>query len=467
MTVALRWAQPVIVTKAYPGMLEESEDLGEPAPSPRRWLRSLLKRRPSGDVLWLIGGQALLAIGQLAGIRLLTDTVRPEIYGTVSIVLGLVVLGRSQFSLPFAMAAMRQYAEAKRRDDVGMLKRVLRHWLTRSQGIAAALVVLVGFPYCFWQSISLWLPLLTFGLFVVDGEITMKAALLNASRRHRSYSLLRGAEAWTRPILAVALVHLFRPSAAVVLVGFLGAGLMLVAVISVGRSAASETTNGPLDQELSRRVWRFSMPLLPIAPVEWVSSLSDRYLIGGMIGLDAAGIYAASYGLISQPFLMGGIVLENYYRPHYYDALADNEPASAQRIFTTWYGLTAAMCVLGLIAVIVLKSLIVTLFLAESYRSAASLLFPIALGNAFFALSQVSERFLHGQERTGLCVVSRTIGAVISVVAGVPMIYLYGIEGAAWAVPIYYGCQLASAMLIVHRTALLALNRPVLNGQDA
>ena len=71
--------------------------------------------------------------------------------------------------------------------------------------------------------------------------------------------------------------------------------------------------------------------------MEWVSSLSDRYVIGGLIGLDAAGIYAASYGLISQPFLMAGIVLENYYRPHYYDALADNESDVAQRTLTTWF----------------------------------------------------------------------------------------------------------------------------------
>jgi hypothetical protein len=47
------------------------------------------------------------------------------------------------------------------------------------------------------------------------------------------------------------------------------------------------------------------------------------------------------------------------------------------------------------------------------------------------------------------------------------MIYLYGIQGAAWAVPIYYGCQLASAMLIVRRIDILTAKRPILGGQDA
>ena len=223
-----------------PKMIPESEELGESAPIAEYRAAQLLKRLPSGDVLSLILGQALLAVGQLAGVRFLTETVLPETYGTVSIVLGLVVLGRSQFSLPFAMAAMRQYAEADRRDDVGMLRQVVRHWLIRSQCVAAALVLLVGVPYCLFRSISLWLPLLTFGLFVVDAEIMMEAAFLNASKRHLAYSLLRGAEAWIRPILAVVLVHLISPSAPVVLVGYLVGGLMLVVAINVACASSGD-----------------------------------------------------------------------------------------------------------------------------------------------------------------------------------------------------------------------------------
>jgi O-antigen/teichoic acid export membrane protein len=456
-----------MTSNTHPQTLEKIEEQAGPHSAQGHRFAYPLKRRPSGDVLWLISGQVLLAVGQLAGVRFLTETVRPEIYGTVSIVLGLVVLGRSQFSLPFAIASMRQYAEAARRDDVDMLKRVVRYWLVRSQGIAAALVLLFGVPYCFFRSISLWLPVFTFGLFVVDSEIGLEAAFLNASKQHRIYSLLRGAEAWFRPILAVVLVHLFSASAAVVLVGYLVGGLILVIVITVARSSGREAITRPVDQELTRRVWRFCLPLFPIAPVEWVSSMSDRYVISGLIGLDAAGIYAASYGLMSQPFLMAGTVVENYYRPHYYDALADNESSSARRILAKWFLLTAVVCVLGLIAVIAFRSLIVSLFLAESYRTATALLFPIALGNALFALSQVSERFLQGQERTDLCLVSRMIGAGMSLAAGIPMIYFYGLPGAAWAVPLYYGCQLASAMLIIRRMESLTVKRRLLLGEVA
>jgi O-antigen/teichoic acid export membrane protein len=381
--------------------------------------------------------------------------------------MGLVVLGRSQFSLPFAMASMREYAEADRRDDVAMLRRSVRYWLTRSQGVAAALIFAVGVPYCLWRSVSLWLPVLTFALFVVDSEITVAAAYLNASKRHRSYSLLRGAEAWIRPGLAVALVYVLRPSASVVLVGYLLGGFLLAAIVAIPGLCGRTAPVGALDDQLTRRVWRFCLPLFPIAPVEWISSLSDRYLISGFINLNAAGIYAAAYGLISQPFLMAGIVLENYYRPHYYDALADKKCQDASRLFRTWFVQTAVVCAFGLIAVMLLKSVIVAVFLAPSYRTAESLLLPIALGNACFALSQVSERFLHGRNRTDLCLVSRTVGACMSLVAGIPMIYVYGLLGAAWAVPIYYGSQLACGMLIVYSLTRSPDIREVLTGENS
>ena len=250
-------------TETLPRRIDEACPRTAPAPSFGRRFAHALKRRPSNDVLWLTGGQALLALGQLAGVRFLTETVPPEIYGTVSIVLGLVVLGRSQFSLPFAMASMRHYAEASRRDDVGMFRRVIRYWLLRAQGVAAALILFLGVPYCLSRSISLWLPALAFGLFVVDSEITLAASFLNASKRHKTYSLVRGAEAWIRPLLAVGLVYLLGPSAAVVLVGYFVGGSILVAVIALSGSRTRAATTGPIDQEVTRRVWRFCLPLFP------------------------------------------------------------------------------------------------------------------------------------------------------------------------------------------------------------
>ena len=171
-------------------------------------------------------------------------------------VLSAVRDGRDETVCGGRQTRRRRHAEASHQVLADSISRELRPpWFS-----------LFGVPYCLYQSISLWLPALTFGLLVVDSEIMMEAAFLNASKRHRGYSLLRGAEAWIRPILAVALVHLLRPSAAVVLAG-LPRGW-----VDVGRRdqrrcvrVVARQTSGPVDRELTS-------PSLAILP----SALPDR-----------------------------------------------------------------------------------------------------------------------------------------------------------------------------------------------
>src|ERR1700728_4063987 len=91
----LLWPSPVTNIDTPPQTCRRSEQRCEPAPRHGHSFLELLRRRPSGDVLCLTGGQALLAIGQVAGVRFLTEAVPPDMYGTVSVFLGLVVLGRS------------------------------------------------------------------------------------------------------------------------------------------------------------------------------------------------------------------------------------------------------------------------------------------------------------------------------------------------------------------------------------
>ena len=52
--------------------------------------------------------------------------------------------------------------------------------------------------------------------------------------------------------------------------------------------------------KLFRRIILFILPLLPIPILNWIQSMGDRYLIAGAMGLTEAGLYAATYGLVSQ-----------------------------------------------------------------------------------------------------------------------------------------------------------------------
>ena len=67
----------------------------------------LKERQLFGDAFWALFGQLASAIALLAGTRILTELVTPDIYGQVALLNGFVALGVTLFSYPFICAGMR------------------------------------------------------------------------------------------------------------------------------------------------------------------------------------------------------------------------------------------------------------------------------------------------------------------------------------------------------------------------
>ncbi|MBV8267213.1 MAG: hypothetical protein JO252_12870, partial [Planctomycetaceae bacterium] len=110
-----------------------------------------MSRNTISDGAWLVSGQGLTAISMLVGVRLLTEAVPPEVYGAVSLMVGILTLGRNLFCFPFCQASLRFYSDAARRGQVGELRAILIRYLSRSSLLLAGLIVLLGIPYCMWR----------------------------------------------------------------------------------------------------------------------------------------------------------------------------------------------------------------------------------------------------------------------------------------------------------------------------
>jgi O-antigen/teichoic acid export membrane protein len=179
---------------------------------------------------------------------------------------------------------------------------------------------------------------------------------------------------------------------------------------------------------------RYSLPLIGLALVAWFNGMIDRYLIGGSLGLEEAGLYIAAYGLVSRPFLMVAQIVEQTLRQTYYQAVTDGDRSLSETLFRRWLGGVAIGCGFGLLAVITLQQQLATLFLGVAFRSAASLMPWIAAGYSLLALSQVFERRLYAVRRTGQVLLIQTIGAGAMTVLLALWLHDDGLLGAAHAV---------------------------------
>ena len=403
-------------------------------------------------------GQVASALGALVGIRLLTEFMQPATFGTLSLLMGVAVLAQGFSTTPLTQSVLRFYPACANNSTTGHLRRIS---VRAVLGICAAVGVILLVGWYFWRARyggSVWTGAILAVMLMVDGLRALEVTLLNAARRQSPMALWIGLEAWLRPLVAVLVVFWVGESAESVLVGYLGAslGLFLLFRIALGTiPGLAEGSDGtaPRESDLANRMTRYALPLVPLALVGWISAQADRYLIGGMIDLAAAGIYSAMYGLVSRPFLLAGTAVELTLRPVLYQAIADGNEQKARLVEHRWLYALVAVSALGTAGFMLLHQVLSTLLLAESYRDYSYLMPWLAVGYSFLVVAQFYERLCYARDKTAAGLTIQTAGAIASIIIAIPLVSRYGIEGAAVAVPCYFLFQMMLARAMARKAA--------------
>jgi O-antigen/teichoic acid export membrane protein len=255
---------------------------------------------------------------------------------------------------------------------------------------------------------------------------------------------------------AIALVVFFTATPSVVLCGYLVASVF-VYIAFRGNAHAPEnkaeiSKTVDIDaKQVARNLVSYALPLIPVAAAGWASGLADRYVIGGALGLAAAGCYAAVYALMSRPFLMVGDIIELTVRQVYYGAVAANDAGRARIVFIAWLGLAAVVACIGFVFALLFHEQLANWLLAEPYRQSADLMPWIAAGYACLMLSQVFSRVCYAYHDTNSVLWIEAVGATFRLATLFPLIFQYGLPGAAAAVLLGFAVQLMAAALLAHR----------------
>lgn len=418
-----------------------------------------MKTRLLSDAFWTATGQVASAVGMIAGIRLLTEFVAPRTFGEVALCLGVATLAMNVVCTPLTQAALHFFPAMTSRNAVGSMRASLAHALARVGlwGLPLVVVAMLVVGFSAGADAALVVGLVA-ALLACDCVRSVELTFLNASRMHKHYALWSAAEACLRPCVAAAAVFLMHESAAVVLAGYLATSVVLLGLFlrKIRGSATVVDPALPRDTGWDGKMWRYALPLVPLGFIGWANGLGDRYVIGGVLSIADAGLYAAIYGLASRPFLMLGQSVELAMRPVFQSAVSAQRRRDANRLLLAWLCAVAGAGVLGLAAMTLWSTPLVELLLAEEYRRAADLLPWIASGYCLLAISDVFTRvsFAHGKTHRVLAIVA--CAALAGVVATYTGARLWGLLGAAMAVPVYFGVQLVVAMVAArasHRQA--------------
>lgn len=414
-----------------------------------------LRTQILADGGWVVLGQIGVALGTLIGIRLLTEVVPPDVFGGVTLVSGVVALGIGVSCSPVFQAVLRAYPESKSGDEIAALRKnaISILWVRGAWGYAAFLTGWLIFSY--FREASLSIGILVAALLAVESVRSLESTFLSAARRQRPFALISASEAWGRPLVAIVCVGVLGPTIQAVLTGYLATSL--VVLVCFYMLLTPEGMHGSLaqissDSGLKERLEQYSLPLVPLGLIGWVTGVGDRYMLAGMLGIEAAGVYAAIYGLISRPFLLLGNAVELTFRPIYNQAVATGKPFHDRRVLFTWLGIVGGLGSVGFVILAGFADVVVRLLLAKEYRASVILVPWIAGGYLLLILSYVFEKVCYAYGTTRLVLLIQLCGALLSLSISYTAIRSWGLMGAATAVPIYFGLQLLLSVAAASHT---------------
>jgi O-antigen/teichoic acid export membrane protein len=423
------------------------------------------KRRLLSDAAWATLGQIAAAGGMLLGTRLLTEFVPPEVFGTVSLLMGVALLGADLFCHPQMQASVRFYPDLARENQVGRLRAVVERSLRRTCVLLAGLILVGGVVWSCWKGLPYGVFVALVALLVSGVFSTYETGLLSAARRQKTFAVWRATESCARPGMGLLLVLAFGVTPTALLAGYaIATGGILLVFRAFFRQEGMGTVcaDDGARKALAEEIHRYAKPLIPLAIIGWINVLSDRYILAQLAGPEQVGIYAATYGLINGPFAMGGGVLLLTLRPVYYEAIAGGNKTIERRTLLLWIGATVSFCVVGVLGIFFLRETIAELLLGTKYRSGAAIMPILATGFSFLILSHTFNIISLAYKKTERVLWSESGAAAGMIVLGIPLIALFGLTGAAIATATAYAIQAGLAIYLSRlaaRESLVVVSR--------
>lgn len=178
---------------------------------------------------------------------------------------------------------------------------------------------------------------------------------------------------------------------------------------------------------------KFNVPLIPHYLSGTILSVSDRIMIGRMVGDDKAGIYSLAYSLSMVMIIFNSVIFQTL-EPWLYKKLKENQTGEFSKIM---YPSLIGIAILNLI-VIGFAPEIIKLFAPEEYYEAVWIIPPVAMSVYFMFSYTFFAVFEFYYEKPKYIAFATAFAAVLNIVLNYIGIKKFGYLAAGYATLICY-----------------------------
>lgn len=186
--------------------------------------------------------------------------------------------------------------------------------------------------------------------------------------------------------------------------------------------------------------WKFSLklslPLLGYSIASQVLSVSDRLMIGDMVGNSAVGIYGTVYSVASL-FTVFWTAINSSFVPYMYQNIGKLNTKIKQISFSVllFYSLMA-------VVVIYLAPEVLRILATEEYCKAIYIMPPIAVGVFYTSVANMYSNILLYEKSSKHIMLAAAIAAIVNVLLNFILIPKYGYMAAAYTTMFAYAVML-------------------------
>ena len=392
--------------------------------------------------------QAFAAVGALVGIRLLTQFISPEVFGEYKLLLSSMSLVVGVCVRPFIQFSMRQYHDYQSKIEKNSFLIEIRKLFNKYLfvlSLSFGIFYLFGFSNLYSEKIIILCGLI---VLLITVKINFESALFISKNEQVAAGLILVSLKWFVPVSIISIVWMFRESPLTTIVGALIGHLVIwILILAYTKSVPEEYDRANFRQsELFARGLEYGWPIAIIGMLSWILNESDRFFLQYYHDSKQVGLYSATYGLVSAPFVMAAGAAAQFLYPIFFKTNKDKD--RTKKVVFKSFLVNTAIVFCGVILIYIFTDLIAFIGLDISYREGASGLFVwLGIGYGFFAMSSSFDLAAYTDKNTVDIMIAYLVSSALNIGLNILLIPQHASEGAAIATMLslatYFFCMAA------------------------
>jgi O-antigen/teichoic acid export membrane protein len=384
------------------------------------------------QIIGYVPSTVIPAVVSFLMIYVYTRLLTPAEYGRFSLVFSAILVIQTSLFFAVPMALTRFYPEALAQDR---REEFLGACYSLFYGFSVLLLLLVGVVSVFIlpQDPVLWI--LSILVLLARSAVVLNQSVNRISFAIRRFTIIECAHAVLGLGLGTIFIYWFGASAEAVVQGLLISALLCMAADHHLLLTPFRFGWRKIERAGLATLVRFSLPLIVVDMTVCLLTLSDRFLLGKLGGVDVLGIYTVAYSLVERPITLICTAITTATFPFAVHLLQDKGKDAAGRQVGQNGGILLALAVPACVGLSLTAPQMAAVMIGADFRAGVTALIPVLCVVALLRGCSVHiiDHAFQLAGRTSLAIWAYGPAAIANVVLNVVLIPRYGVFGAAWA----------------------------------